>query len=482
LWKFTPEQWEDLRIQARAEIVRRYAKEKNILEWGKLLFPEKFPLPFCQEFHGYLVKVRKSPFSVLEAPRNHSKTTIQCFLIKIFQALEEPKEFRHYLSVQKTESKALSINTTIKTEIETNELLRIVYGDMKGQGRWTDQQFALKNGVAFSSIGAGQSVRGTNYLNIRPDYIDVDDLYDEEDINNIESTAKKNQWFWSSLFPCRAKSKNSSIHVQGTAINNEDILNQLKGKERWISKTFQAIKDWKKKEVLWKELNTFDDLIQDRKDMGTVIFLRELQNERRSNSESIIKEKWLRYYNPKDLEFDDDFILEEVLLGCDPSIGKEKKGKSTSDFTGVALILKCRYADGEGYHYYIENVWNQRLSLHKRISLLSSIHKDQKEKRPISQANIEGISGFQDFVSEVIRKTDIPVRQISHVKDKITNLENKSHYFENAKVFISEDIETELRDMLVYQLTTNYPKNDDIRDAVLLCIDENEGSGDVLFI
>jgi len=232
LWKFTPEQWEDLRIQARAEIVRRYAKEKNILEWGKLLFPEKFPLPFCQEFHGYLVKVRKSPFSVLEAPRNHSKTTIQCFLIKIFQALEEPKEFRHYLSVQKTESKALSINTTIKTEIETNELLRIVYGDMKGQGRWTDQQFALKNGVAFSSIGAGQSVRGTNYLNIRPDYIDVDDLYDEEDINNIESTAKKNQWFWSSLFPCRAKSKNYVYTCTGDRDKQRGYSKSAKGKRK----------------------------------------------------------------------------------------------------------------------------------------------------------------------------------------------------------------------------------------------------------
>jgi hypothetical protein len=488
LWDFTPEQLEELKIQARVELVRRYARAKDVLNWGAVLFPEKFTLPFCSELHEYLVSIRNEPFTNTEAPRNHSKTTIQCFLVKIFQALEEPQLYKHYLSVQKTEGKALAVNTAIKLEFELNDLLALCYGTMKGRGRWTDQQFVLRNGVIFSAIGAGQSVRGINYMNIRPDYIDVDDLYDEEDINNVESTLKKNAWFWSSLFSCRAKSKNSAIHVQGTAINNEDLLNQLKGKERWVSKTFRAVKDWQKKIVLWKELNSFEDLMNDRKDMGTTIFMRELQNERRSDADSIVKESWLQYYNPEELKLDEKdkegnpigLQIEEVLLGCDPSIGKEKKTKSTSDFTGIALVLKCYYPDSEGSVYFIQDIWNQRLSLYKRIRLLSSIFKSQPDDCPITRAPIEGISGFQDFVSEVSRSTDIPVSLVDHVKDKISNLESKSHYFENGKVFINQDINPELRDILVHQLTTNYPKHDDVRDAVLLCIDGRSGADIVL--
>ena len=61
------------------------------------------------------------------------------------------------------------------------------------------------------------------------------------------------------------------------------------------------------------------------------------------------------------------------------------------------------------------------------------------------------------------------------LRDKIANLENKSHFFENGKVKINKYIDPKLKDMLCYQLTTNFPKHDDLRDAVLLCLDDESG-------
>lgn len=93
----------------------------------------------------------------------------------------------------------------------------------------------------------------------------------------------------------------------------------------------------------------------------------------------------------------------------------------------------------------------------------------------VTQANIEGIAGFKDFVAEVRRRTNLPVREIDWVKDKITNLENKSHYFENGKVKLNKHIDPKLKDVLKYQLTTNHPQHDDLRDAVLLCLEDGSG-------
>lgn len=471
---YSSEQLFEIKRQARIELARRYAKKKDILNWGKMLFPEKFALPFCQELHGYFVEIRNEEFTDTEAPRNHAKTTIKCFLIPIFQALEEPETYQHYLNVQATMPKAITVNNAIKTEIENNEELREIYGNQVGT-KWNEMQFELANGVVFTAIGAGQSIRGLNYKNKRPDYIMVDDLYDEEDINNPDQTIKKNEWFWGSLYPARARSKKCSFHMQGTAINNEDLLEKLKKQVGWKSKTFQAIKDWDTKDVLWKELNTFDELMQDMENMGSIIFAREMQNERRDETSAIIKNSWLKNweYDPVEVKFDKDYILEAVVIGCDPSIGE----KNENDATGVALVYKTRVKDGDGHDYWIDDLRNDRVSLDKRIKLLQDVALRAKG---LTQVRIEGIGGFKDFVAEVRRRTDLPVHEIDNVKDKISTLESKSHNFENGKVHLNKNIDQKMKDLIRSQLTTNHPKHDDLRDAVLLCIDSRNRTPEVI--
>jgi 4-methylaminobutanoate oxidase (formaldehyde-forming) len=53
--QLSEDQRRELKREARLELIRRYAAEKDILNWGKLLFPEKFEKPVCQELHGYFV-------------------------------------------------------------------------------------------------------------------------------------------------------------------------------------------------------------------------------------------------------------------------------------------------------------------------------------------------------------------------------------------------------------------------------------------
>ncbi|MDD5302018.1 MAG: hypothetical protein PHS14_02830 [Elusimicrobia bacterium] len=464
----------ELQRRARVEVARQAAPEGDILTWGKALFPDKFDLPFCLELHEYFVSIRAEPFTNVEAPRGHAKTAIKCFLIPIYQALVEPAAFRHYLNVQATKEKAIAVNLAIRLELEENQELRELYGDQVGETKWTDGQFVLQNGVVFSAIGAGQSIRGINYRNIRPDYVVIDDLYDEEDINNVESTQKKNAWFWGSLYKARAIGRRTSMHMQGTAINGHDLLEVLKKKKRWTSKTFRGVVDKERGLILWKELDAAAraDLFADFEDMPTVIFNREVQNERRDDAESIVKKAWLANWRVSPAEFLRARQLVSVELGCDPSVGKTVHGKvATSDFTGIALVLKARQEDqpAGAYDYLIVGLRNERLSLNKRVDAVIEV-AGRFPDWPATRANIEAISAFEDFAGEVRRKANLRVVSVSKVKDKITNLENKSGYFEGGRVFVSDAIPQKMVELLEYQLTTNTPDHDDLRDAALLVL------------
>jgi len=262
----------------------------------------------------------------------------------LFQALEEPDQFRHYLNVQATQEKALDVNRSIRAELEMNEIIRAMYGEQMGE-RWTDQRFVTSKGVIFSAIGAGQSVRGINYRNVRPDYLIVDDLYDEEDIHNPDATKKKNNWFWSSLYPARAKSRRTSIHVQGTAINPYDLLEELKTRPSVKSATFQAIEDEAAGKILWPELHTLESLKQDRILMGPIIFAREQQNERLDETTTILRRADWKYYKELPSGFDIvvtswDMSFSETVSGS--YVVGQVWGKRGPDFYLFPTMIRAR--------------------------------------------------------------------------------------------------------------------------------------------
>jgi len=253
--------------------------------------------------------------------------------------------------------------------------------------------------------------------------------------------------------------------LQGTAINKADLMCDLREKEKDLKtisikfKTFQAIIDDSKHEVLWNEFRPYEMLMDEKVLMGTRAFNRERQNVRGSNEESIIKESFIRYYD----EIPVGKRIVSKVVTCDPSIGQ----KLLNDYSGFAAIYHAEIPDAPGIlDYYIEDLINEHLSQNLRILTLENF----AERHSATEVLIEGIAGFKDFALEAKRRTDLPIKIIDHVKDKISNLAAESPKFENGRVWIKKSIPIKLRNMLVEQLIDNYPKHDDLRDAVLLGI------------
>ncbi len=111
---------------------------------------------------------------------------------------------------------------------------------------------------------------------------------------------------------------------------------------------------------------------------------------------------------------------------------------------------------------------------------MDNLGKNQPRDMAVTRCFIEAIAAFDDYATYVVSKTSLPVDRVSFVKNKLANLENKSHHFQNGRVHVNRNIGAtsdgrDLKEMLTNQLTSNYPPHDDVRDALLLTLKDNTG-------
>ena len=485
---WTVEQHLEANIQARVARARLAAKDKDILAWGKAVMPEKFYKPFCKELHEYFVSIRNGELTSTVAPRGHAKTLVKCKLIPMFQACEEPGAYDFYLNLQSTHEKGVLLNFSIKHEFETNPVIRRMYGNMVGTVKWTDELFMLANGVVFRGGGAGDSIRGMQFLDRRPKYTIVDDLYDEEDIGKPERIQAKNDWYWSSLYPAREKGKQSSFHSQGTVAGENDLMIQLgemaKTDLAILHREFSAVKE--DGTPLWVELNTMADLEKERSRMGDVAFSRENLGDRSSRASSIIKTSFLASWRQPASAFRcdavaDPYRLIEVLVGIDPSVGKKQNQlnvKKTGDPAAYARVWKLLPKNQPGALpvFFIDAIINKVLGMQERIDAAKEIVSTARPDRTVTRMRVETIAGFDDIGTLIQKAVSVSCEKVPHVADKQLNLERKQPFFQNGRVFVNENMPLEDIKLIEKQLTNNKPDHDDVRDAIFLCLEDGSPS------
>ncbi|MES2155380.1 MAG: hypothetical protein V4510_09625 [bacterium] len=480
---WTLEQVLEANLHARIAKARACAAAGDVLGWLAAVMPDSFPLAFC-DMHRWQVAQRHVPWTALEAPRGHSKTTVGLIGIPLYQSLVEPDTYRHYLIIQSNGTKADAVNIAIKLEIEENQVIRAIYGDQRGAVVWNNSQFVLRNGVCFTAVGAGTSIRGIQYRTVRPDWINLDDLYDEDDIYNPEAARKKTEWFWSTLFPARNKTRPlSKFNVQGTAINEQDALYRLEKDPNFTFKRFTATNE--DGTPLWPELNSAIDLARERASMGDASYEREMEMKRGSDKESIIKRAWLASWRRPASDFRcdnaaDPYSLLDVRVCIDPSLGKKQQGAGpakkagTGDPAGFVRIWKLqpRNLPGALPVYFIDSLLMERLGLQERINTAKEFVTTSRPDRRVRRLTAEGIAGFDDFATLLKAAVGVPVDSVDHVADKMLNLERHQVYFQNGRVFINQEIDRLTLEQIEYQLTTNKPTHDDGRDAIFLGLDD----------
>ncbi len=144
--------------------------------------------------------------------RGSGKSTFGSLALPLWAALEYPEKFPFIILIADSTRRATLNISAIKHELETNNLIKQDYGEIKGKviedfalkgegEEWQKQNIVLSNGVRILARSRGQKVRGLRHLEHRPKLVVVDDPEDGEWVRTKENRDKTDRWLHSEVMP-----------------------------------------------------------------------------------------------------------------------------------------------------------------------------------------------------------------------------------------------------------------------------------------
>lgn len=277
------------------------------------------------DFHNKAAyKIRNCPNlkAVFEWPRGHAKSTH----IDIFVPLWlKPQDKIHYMViVGKSSDNAIELLSSIQAELEFNQRYIADFGEQKGIGDWSDGYFKTKDGVIFNALGRGQSPRGLRFRNVRPDYIAVDDLDDDELSRNPSRVEDLTAWVRSALFGSLDVGRGRFIMVGNLFSKCSVLYNISQIKSVHVSKINALDAEGN---PVWKEKWTREEAKEAADFMGYIEWNREFMNTPITQGK-IFKHEWIRFKKALPLG-----KYDALVCYTDPSW----KPKTSNDYKAVRL-------------------------------------------------------------------------------------------------------------------------------------------------
>jgi len=206
---------------------------------------------------------------LLAIPRDHAKTTLAKLGI-IWYFLFTSHRFCVYLTAVNTKAKDACRDVMNFLKCDN---FRSVFGDVRiikesetesiwifdlplGNGQW--KRCILR------AAGTGQSMRGINIDNQRPDIAVIDDAEDEDNSASPQLQAKLDRWMFGTFLKALARRK--KIIWLGNMLNDTSLLARLSKRENWNPVVFGAIvrdETTGLLRALWPDRWTLEALIED---------------------------------------------------------------------------------------------------------------------------------------------------------------------------------------------------------------------------
>jgi predicted phage terminase large subunit-like protein len=287
-------------------VYRQYYRDPARMEEFAELFADYVPTSLAG-FHSELFDYFEDDGNVgIAAPRGFSKTTVTDTVYLCHRMLYARNHFA--LLISDTYTQATMMLDGLKSELESNEALLWIYGEVRGP-LWSSEGLTInayaesgkREMVRILPRGAGMKVRGLRYQQYRPDLAILDDMENDELVENPERREKLYNWFMRALMPAMAKDI-SKVIIIGTIIHRESLLAKIINKDKtfagWRTHKYQGIKS--DGTSLWPERFSLEYLQGMRDDpnhpmyLGPVEFSREIQNEPISDQDQIIRPEWLQ--------------------------------------------------------------------------------------------------------------------------------------------------------------------------------------------
>lgn len=393
----------------------RYMGYKNAPfhdRWYNLLQPANNPLHFSplQEHPNALKRFH------LEAPRKHGKS--QCVAINYPAWLIGNNHDVHITIVSKTASLAQQSLGEIKAQIEHDSRYRELFGDLQPQNpqAWTNNQIYIKR----MKISKFPTIHATGLSGPLTgggsDLIIADDIIDQDNVVTRLQTDKAYLWFrkvlLTTLFPWGA------VLAIGTRWSYDDLYSHLI--EDWQNEVLQAITNeaeyvkGNSAKVLWKRHWPIKRLEEKRKDLGSIIFNCQYQNDPSGTEGAILKADWLHKYEKLPSELD-------MYAGVDPALGE-------GDLHSIASFGYER----DKKQGYLVDVWAKQCPLSELFEILRKKHSVYNYLKIFLEDNV-----FQKLLINQPELQGLPVVGTTTHHDKASRFISMSSHFEAERILVN---------------------------------------------
>jgi len=381
------------------------------------------------------------------APRDHGKSHIYSFELPIYKICYVDNV--RILMASKTDDLAAKYLGAIKRTIETNERIRIDFGDLtedvnpvdgepleggKGKGGWSKHTLfcrrtnhSLKDGT-LESIGWGGAITGSRF-----DLIILDDPIEESDCR----TEKKRKGQQNTLHKLEELLEpDGQFLVIGTRKHYGDLYGYILDNPRWtftIDKgiirypdNYEYVYEWDETmqkdiivdvdipeseefEVLWPEKWSIKDLLIKKAGSLPQVFQREIQNEVTSDEISDFKKDWIE--RNKDIkQFGNRFEwLRErptwakwVVIGVDLSgvFSKKDAEESDSDYT----VMPVYAIDDQNKRHLIYAFRGRGLDVEEQLDIMIELNHDFNPDFMVVETN-----AYQKVMQSLALKKRLPI-------------------------------------------------------------------------
>ncbi len=234
---------------------RSRARTLSSWQWNRTYLRQHFPSD-AADFHAWLnatlagFHTRRGSRLGIIAPREGAKSTWLTLAYVLRCAVEgwEP----HIVLLSDSGEMATQFLSTLRAELETNDLLAAVYPDACGAGvEWRTDRVRLKNGVLIKSLGRGSNIRGRKDRQHRPTLIVVDDCQSNRDIDSPTDRERTLSWFLQEVIP--AGSDRTNFISVGSALHRDALAVRVQALPGWVGRTFRAVHSWPTRLDLWDE-------------------------------------------------------------------------------------------------------------------------------------------------------------------------------------------------------------------------------------
>ncbi len=329
--------------------------------FARTYFPHYVRSPSSSSLHRHLYRrlpeIIADPAGqndVIAAPRGEAKSTHCSQIFPLWCIARGAKDY--ILLIMDAFDQAASMLEAVKVELECNPRLRLDFPEICGQGRvWKEGVCVTANGRKVQAFGTGKRLRGLRHGPARPDLVILDDIENDDNVRSPEQRDKVEAWVDKAVMNVGAADGTLDILYIGTVLHYDSVLARKLRNPMWRPLKLASVRRWPDRmdlwdrweevlrnegrdearafymarrvdmeagaEVSWPEVRPLYLLMELRVKIGAPAFDAEQQNDPISSDDALFGT----------ITFWVERLTDWVMFGaCDPSLGKNNKGRDQS--------------------------------------------------------------------------------------------------------------------------------------------------------